>query len=161
MQFFAKHGTHILVKLALGGTLRVIVDSADGGRRDIVMLFSDGAGEFSSQLIALLGEKFQPQLSPSDWQQTHAQWVEELEKDPVFCPDHELTEYRPIYNFSGLPEPRKHYLQEAYKVYIIRNTGRGFIQTKLHALPRQSNLTGAMKILRDSVTQAVMKILQG
>ncbi|KAJ6561737.1 hypothetical protein B0H19DRAFT_1259386 [Mycena capillaripes] len=161
MDFFARHGTHILAKLALGGMLRVIVHSTDGRRRDNVMIFSDGAGAFASEIIALLEEKFGPQLKPSDWEQTYAKWIEGLEKDPVFCPDHELTEYRPIYNFPGLAELQKEHLQEAYKVYITRNVDRGVHQTKLHALPRQSNLTGAIRSLRESVTQAVIRVWQG
>ncbi|KAJ7700606.1 hypothetical protein B0H16DRAFT_1902929 [Mycena metata] len=159
MQFFTKHGTHILVKLALGGTMRVIVDSTEGGRRQNVTFFFDGAGEFAAQHIALVGEEFQSELD----EQIHAKWVKELEKDPVFCPDHELTEYLPIYNFSGLTAGQKHHLQEACKVYVGRNAEQAVHQTALRALPRQSYLTGAMKTLRDSVTHAFMstKVLHG
>ncbi|KAJ6470877.1 hypothetical protein C8R45DRAFT_1218153 [Mycena sanguinolenta] len=154
LDFFASHGTHIVVRLALGGTLRIVY-STEGGHRDRAMVFPDGAGEFSPQLIAFLEEKFRPKLNSSEWQQTRAKWVKELEKDPVFCPDHELTEYRPIHSF--LTQLQKQQFQEALQVYLGKSSEHG---TNRRALPRQSYLAVAVKVLRDSVTQAVMKVLQ-
>ncbi|KAJ7874378.1 hypothetical protein B0H13DRAFT_2348576 [Mycena leptocephala] len=161
MRFFTKYGTHIVSKLALGGTLRVLVRSEDQGQRDNVMVFSDGAGAVASELTAVLEQKFRHPLNPSDWGSIRSRWIEELARDPVFCLDHKLTEYQPIYAVSSLKVPQKEDLQKAYKVYVSRNGDRGVPGTRLQALSRQSNLTRAVTILRDSVTQAFMKLVQG
>jgi hypothetical protein len=161
MRFFTKYGTHIVSKLALGGTLRVLVRSEDQGQRDNVMVFSDGAGAVASELTAVLEQKFRHPLNPSDWGSIRSRWIEELARDPVFCLDHKLTEYQPIYAVSSLKVAQKEDLQKAYKVYFSRNADRGVPGTQFKALSRQSNLTRAVTILRDSVTQAFMKLVQG
>jgi hypothetical protein len=57
MEFFVRHGTHTLVKLALGA-LRVIDHSTNCRQHNIVVVFSGIAGVFGSELFALLEEKF-------------------------------------------------------------------------------------------------------
>jgi hypothetical protein len=161
MRFFTKYGTHIVSKLALGGTLRVLVRSEDQGQRDNVMVFSDGAGAVASELTAVLEQKFRHPLNSSDWGSIRSRWIEELARDPVFCLDHKLTEYQLIYAVSSLNIAQKGDLQKAYKDYVSRNADRGVPGTRLQALSRQSNLTRTVTILRDSVTQAFMKLVQG
>ncbi|KAJ7040039.1 hypothetical protein C8F04DRAFT_1254495 [Mycena alexandri] len=125
MQFFADYGTHVVTRLALGGVLRVVLNSRDEvskhqtyttGTGEVVnstsgriahnrrvLVFRDGGGSVGRELSGFLEHNFVPDIKSPDWHQVRKKWIKELEKDPVFCPDHPLTEYQPLCSVRGLP----------------------------------------------------------
>jgi hypothetical protein len=190
-QFFTDYGTHVATRLALGGVVRVIIDSkaqvtktksshvmgnegvvnstservAHGHR---IMVFRDGGGSVAPALTTFLEHNFLHNRSSPEWQQIRTKWIQDLEKDPVFCPDHPFTEYQPLYTVRGLTEAERKNLEDAYKLYVqtaasphnensSQNTepSVGPIPSKL--LPRRRNFLSVAKSLRDGVTSAIWK----
>ncbi|KAJ7907605.1 hypothetical protein B0H13DRAFT_2273628 [Mycena leptocephala] len=190
-QFFTDYGTHVATRLALGGVVRVIIDSkaqvtkkktshvmgnegvvnstservAHGHR---IMVFRDGGGSVAPALTTFLEHNFLHNRNSPEWQQIRTKWIQDLEKDPVFCPDHPFTEYQPLYTVRGLTEAERKNLEDAYKLYVqtaasphnensSQNTepSVGPIQSKL--LPRRRNFLSVAKSLRDGVTSAIWK----
>ncbi|KAJ7220964.1 hypothetical protein C8J57DRAFT_1731894 [Mycena rebaudengoi] len=115
-QFFTNYGTHVLTQLVLGGTVRAIVDSTKN--RQSVMIFCDGGASVAADLTVFLERCFPPSKSPSEWKATSDSWIEALKKESVFCPDHELTKYTPIYELSGLTPAQQTNLEKGYKSYM-------------------------------------------
>ncbi|KAJ7700603.1 hypothetical protein B0H16DRAFT_1834858 [Mycena metata] len=185
MQFFADYGTHVVTRLALGGVLRVVLDSRDevskhqtyatgnGGavnstsgrlahnRR--VLVFRDGGGSVGRELSGFLEHNFVPDIKSPDWHQIRRKWIKELEKDPVFCPDHPLTEYQPMYSIRGLPGNKQKDLENAYQIYAQKTAHTGKVPDNSEStgeskpLPRRKNWFSVARLLRESVTQAVWK----
>ncbi|KAJ7220961.1 hypothetical protein C8J57DRAFT_1393443, partial [Mycena rebaudengoi] len=110
-QFFTNYGTHVLTQLVLGGTVRAIVDSTKNGQS--VMIFRDGGASVAAELTVFLERCF----PPSKWKATSDKWIEALKKEPVFCPDHELTNYTPIYELNGLTSAQQKSLEKGYRTY--------------------------------------------
>jgi hypothetical protein len=191
-QFFTDYGTHVATRLALGGVVRVIIDSKsqvtkrsktktsyDEGvvnstsERVVhhdhrIMVFRDGGGSVAPALTTFLEHNFLHNRSSPEWQQIRTKWIQDLEKDPVFCPDHPFTEYQPLYTVRGLTEAERKNLEDAYKLYVQKATSPpnanssqntepsvGPIQSKL--LPRRRNFLSVAKSLRDGVTNAIWK----
>ncbi|KAJ6561743.1 hypothetical protein B0H19DRAFT_1068483 [Mycena capillaripes] len=162
--FFKNYGTHVITQLVLGGTVRTIVDST----KNDVMVFRDGGASVAAELTVHLEQNFQslPQMeSSSRWKQIRDKWIRALEKEPVFCPDHELTEYKPIYEFYGL-SPKQHTdLATAYREYVaspLQNNNRRGSRNGSDSdwLQRDQNFAEAVKNLLDAVTQALYKFKQ-
>ncbi|KAJ7440318.1 hypothetical protein B0H11DRAFT_2099893 [Mycena galericulata] len=165
-QFFTNCGTHVITQLVLGGTLRAIVDATNDGRQN-VMIFRDGGASVAAQLTDHLETNFPPSMSSSVWKDTRDKWIQALEKEPVFCPDHELTEYKLIYELKGLTPAQKRCLESGYESYIAsrpqndKTSDRKVPRTGHDSLQRASNLAEAVKLLRDAVTQALYRLWQG
>ncbi|KAJ6470878.1 hypothetical protein C8R45DRAFT_937044 [Mycena sanguinolenta] len=185
MQFFADYGTHVVTRLALGGVLRVVIHSRDetskqkistsgnGGIGNTVsarsahdqktLVFLDGGGSAAAELTGFLEHNFALELMSPDWQQIRDKWIKDLEKDPVFCPDHPLTEYQALYAFQDLPSDKQKSLQDAYRIYVEKAAPREkspkFIENteESNPLPRRKNWFTVARLLRESVTQAVWK----
>ncbi|KAJ7235792.1 hypothetical protein C8J57DRAFT_1248171 [Mycena rebaudengoi] len=139
-EFFSNYGTHVVTRLAVGGVIRVLVDSADedtnartldsSGAIDAtsaiqsshtrnVMVSSEGGSGVASRLPHILESHFAHAQTPSpEFQKICTQWIEELERDPVFCSDDPTTEYRYLYSFHGLAKARKDDLKHATKFYL-------------------------------------------
>ncbi|KAJ7267856.1 hypothetical protein C8J57DRAFT_1613976 [Mycena rebaudengoi] len=185
MQFFADYGTHVVTRLALGGVLRVVLDSRDeaynqkasvtgngavisstSGRlahSRRILVFRDGGGSVAPELTSFLERNFVPDIKSPEWQQVRSKWIKDLEKDPVFCPDHPLAEYQPLYTVRGLLRNEQKYLEDAYQIYVqkIVHREKGFEISKstkeAKPLPRRKNWFMVARLLRESVTQAVSK----
>jgi hypothetical protein len=184
MEFFSDYGTHIVTRLALGGVLRVVLDSrdeasklkasvTDNGRvvnsvsgrsahSRRILVFRDGGGSVAPELTSFLEKKFVPDIQSSDWHQLRDRWIKELEKDPVFCPDHPLTEFQPMCAVRGLTEDERTYLGAAYEIYVQKTVRRENGSTTTEGgesrpLPRRKNWLNVAKLLRESVVQAVSR----
>jgi MAC/Perforin domain len=200
--FFASYGTHVVLRLALGGVLRVVsqansnsVERTDGrtfgadarlapnpagvnaalslnrsrdkeSKRSSdnlnVMIFRDGGGAVASQLTRVLEQQFarlrnlssSPALS--DWTDIRVQWIDELENDPVFCPDNPITEYQWLYNLDGLTAKQKEDLKRASHSYLIARPDQknpALDTAKIQSesakdLPRQENRHSAFMIFK-------------
>ncbi|KAJ7440317.1 hypothetical protein B0H11DRAFT_2099889 [Mycena galericulata] len=165
-QFFTNCGTHVITQLVLGGTLRAIVDTTNDGRQS-VMIFRDGGALVAAQLTDHLEKNFPPSVSSSPWKDTRDKWIQTLEKDPVFLPDHTLTKYTLIYELNGLTTDQQRWLKSGYQSYIAsrpqndKTSDRKVSRTGHDSLQRASNLAEAVKLLRDAVTQALYRLWQG
>ncbi|KAJ7348407.1 hypothetical protein DFH08DRAFT_1000220 [Mycena albidolilacea] len=184
MEFFSDYGTHIVTRLALGGVLRVVLDSRDeasklkasvtGNGRVVnsasgrlahsrrILVFRDGGGSVAPELTSFLEQNFVPDIQSSDWHQLRDRWIKELEKDPVFCPDHPLTEFQPMYAVRGLTGDERTYLGAAYEIYVQKTVQRENGSTitdggESRPLPRRKNWLNVAKLLRESVAQAVSR----
>ncbi|KAJ7217558.1 hypothetical protein C8J57DRAFT_1395678 [Mycena rebaudengoi] len=140
-QFFMNYGTHVLTQLVLGGTVRAIVDSTRTDK--------------CAELTVLLERCFPPSIS-----------LPALKKEPVFCPDHELTKYTPIYELNGLTPTQQTFLEKGYRAYqsyiasrpdSVRKNSRA----EHDLLQREFNLKEAVKLLRDAVMYAFYRFRQG
>ncbi|KAJ7121586.1 hypothetical protein C8R44DRAFT_167341 [Mycena epipterygia] len=188
-EFFANHGTHVVKSLALGGVLRVLVDSASRVTKEYqstvkrdkgdttssksthtrnVMIFRDGGAPVAAELTRVLEDYFtQNSRSPSHWQGIRTEWINSLEKDPVFCPDDPKTQYEFLYNLQGLDEQQRYNLRQASKSYLApldhkfeaSPTPRVSHDSK-SALPRKSNLRGVRQML-SRMFNAAMAMLTG
>ncbi|KAJ7267832.1 hypothetical protein C8J57DRAFT_1325934 [Mycena rebaudengoi] len=164
-QFFTSYGTHVLTQLVLGGTVRAIVDSTQN--KQSVMIFCDGGASVAEELRVLLEQYFPPSRSPSKWKATSDKWIHALTKEPVFCPDHELTKYTPIYELNGLTSDQQTFLEKGYKSYMAswpqndKTSVRQGPRTEDDSLQREFNLEEAVKLLRDAVMHAFYRFRQG
>ncbi|KAJ7267851.1 hypothetical protein C8J57DRAFT_1228468 [Mycena rebaudengoi] len=163
-QFFTNYGTHVLTQLALGGTVRAIVDSTNNGQSAVI--FCDGGASVAAELTVLLERCFPPSRSPSQWKATSDKWIEALKKEPVFCPDHELTKYTPIYELNGLTPAQQTFLEKGYRAYQSYiasqpNSVRRNSRAEHDSLQREFNLKEAVKLLRDAVMYAFYRFRQG
>jgi hypothetical protein len=183
MMFFASYGTHVVTKLALGGVIRVIVNSTDaifrekalaygdmtisGGstHKRSVLIFLDGGGTVAGDVSDFLENNFPPLADDEDWEQVQATWRENAKKDPVLCPDHKLTEYVPIYSMPGLSENQKGDLEAACQEYMASMPEKETkgdtepIPLTSVSMPRKYNLRGAVKLLQDAVADAFLRLL--
>ncbi|KAJ7267858.1 hypothetical protein C8J57DRAFT_1228475 [Mycena rebaudengoi] len=160
-QFFTDYGTHVLTQLVLGGTVRAIVDSTKNGQS--VMIFRDGGASVAADLTLFLERCFPPSRSPfeskatsDEWKATSDKWIAALKKEPVFCPDHELTKYTPIYELTGLTPAQQTFLEKGYKSYMAsrpqndKTWARKGPRTEDESLQREFNLAEAVKLLLDA-----------
>jgi hypothetical protein len=145
--FFASYGTHVVTRVALGGVIRVVSQatksseacSGDGAPQDLhpvfqhgtahsqkhqVTIFRDGGGAVASRLTRVLEDKFTDLQEGSsvdhlgDWSDVRMQWIEELQKDPVFCPDDPNTDYQWLHKLGGLTDPQREDLRRASESYL-------------------------------------------
>ncbi|KAJ7871642.1 hypothetical protein B0H14DRAFT_2723440 [Mycena olivaceomarginata] len=161
-QFFKNYGTHVITQLVFGGTVRAIVDSTNDPRNPNVMIFLDGGASAAAELTVHLEHHFPP------WKATCEKWIQALEKEPVFCPDHELTQYKPIYELGHLTSAQRADLASAYREYVAspqndKNSDRRASRTGSDSdwLQRDHNDAEAVKQLLDAVTQALHRSGQG
>ncbi|KAJ7348409.1 hypothetical protein DFH08DRAFT_1000227 [Mycena albidolilacea] len=165
-QFFKNYGTHVITQLVLGGTVRAIVDST---KNPNIMIFRDGGASVAAELTVYLEQNFPTLASSSGWKETREKWIQALEKEPVFCPDHELTQYKPIYDFAGLTSAQRADLARAYREYVAsrpqndKTSARKVYRTGHDSdwLRRDRNLEEAVNDLVDAVTQALYRTYQG
>ncbi|KAJ7654759.1 hypothetical protein B0H17DRAFT_1266588 [Mycena rosella] len=164
-EFFVNYGTHFVKQLAIGGVLRVIVDSTDKtsqqhnstgngtslvgtSRRSTqthnVMIFRDGGGSVASELTRVLESHFARGESPSDLQSIHIQWINALKRDPVFCPDDPFTEYEFLYNLHGLTADQYTDLKQASEFYLAPQ-----YDEKLEGIPPQQMPPAPKALSRD------------
>ncbi|KAJ7456272.1 hypothetical protein B0H11DRAFT_1925801 [Mycena galericulata] len=61
---------------------------------------------------------FMHHQSSPEWQGICAEWIKELENDPVFCPDDPKTEYKKLYELGGLTPDQQKNLKEACDSYL-------------------------------------------
>lgn len=138
-EFFQSFGTHVFTTLALGGVLRVTVNSTEGAsaemRRTVngsntreaigsrryssaqtVTIFRDGGGSAAAEVVSALQHHF-ADPSTSDWETVQERWIESLAADPVFCSDDPNTKYEPLHNLQGLTEFQRKDLEQASKFY--------------------------------------------
>ncbi|KAJ7217547.1 hypothetical protein C8J57DRAFT_1395673 [Mycena rebaudengoi] len=162
-QFFTNYGTHVLTQLVLGGTVRAIVDSTQN--KQSVMIFCDGGASVAEELRVLLEQYFPPSRSPAKWKATSDKWIHALTKESVFCPDHELTKYTPIYELNGLTPAEQRFLEKGYKAYQSYIDSRPPIRknprVEHDSLQREFNLAEAVQLLRDAVMHAFYRFRQG
>ncbi|KAJ7871645.1 hypothetical protein B0H14DRAFT_2723450, partial [Mycena olivaceomarginata] len=169
MQFFKNYGTHVITQLVLGGTVRAIVDSTNNPRNPNVMIFRDGGASVAAELTMCLEQHFPRSASSSGWKETREKWIQALEKEPVFCPDHELTQYKPIYELGHLTSAQRADLASAYREYVAspsqndKNSDRRASHTGSDSdwLQRDHNFAEAVKDLLAAVTQALYRLWQG
>jgi hypothetical protein len=139
-EFFANYGTHVVTRLALGGILRVIVESTDevitkhnstvsgdelavtsfgrSTRTRNVIILRDGGGSVAAELTSALEDHFTHPESSSNRQDISLEWVKHLEKDPVFCPDDPITQYQLLYTLDGLTDSQRNALRLACESYL-------------------------------------------
>ncbi|KAF8145219.1 hypothetical protein K438DRAFT_1782157 [Mycena galopus ATCC 62051] len=168
MQFFMNYGTHVITQLALGGTVRAIADSTNDPKKPIIMIFRDGGASVAAELTVHLEQHF-PHLASSGWKETLERWIRALEKEPVFCPDHQRTQLKPIYKFDQLTHTQQTDLANAYWAYVASpprdeksSDRRGFRGgSDSDWLQRDRNFSDAVKDLLEAVTQAVYRLGQG
>ncbi|KAJ6470876.1 hypothetical protein C8R45DRAFT_1014845 [Mycena sanguinolenta] len=168
MQFFANYGTHAITQFALGGTVRVLSYSTTDGRQSF-MVFRDGGASTAADLTVHLEHNFPPSRESSKWKATCGNWIQALEKDPVFCPDHEYTVYTPIYRLHSLSPEQQADLKSGYLSYREmasraqndKNSDRKVSRTGEVALARDFNFAEAVKLLLEAVTQALIRFRQG
>ena len=124
--FFESHGTHVVLRVVLGGLLRVVKQeiNIDGGSSEKyqVAIFRDGGGAVASRLILALEDHWRNRspCSDSNWTNVCVPWVQEVQKDPVFCPDDESTKYCWLYELGGLNKSQKADLKRASESYLTR-----------------------------------------
>jgi hypothetical protein len=83
------------------------------------MVSSEGGSGVASRLSHILESHSAHAPTPSpEFQRICTQWIEELERDPVFCSDDPITEYRYLYSFHGLAKARKDDLKHATEFYL-------------------------------------------
>jgi hypothetical protein len=159
-QFFTNYGTHVITHIALGGIVRAVVWN-EGGHN--VMIFRDGGASIAAELTVFL-EQNPPPNDSIKWQETRNKWIQELQNEPVFSPDHTSTKYQPIYDLRGLTREQQRDLRSAYQHYVAslpqipRNANRqDRNEMRLH---RQSNLAKAVQTLREAVTHALYRFWQ-
>ncbi|KAJ7260753.1 hypothetical protein C8J57DRAFT_1233001 [Mycena rebaudengoi] len=158
MQFFADYGTHIVTRLALGGVLWIILDSRDEAFNQKASATGNGAntriggGSVAPEITSSLERNFIPDIKSPEWQEVRRKWIKDLEKDPVFCPDHPLAEYQPLYTVCGLP-----WLEQKR---LHREKGAEISESAKEQKPlrRRKNWFMVARLLRGCVTQAVWKI---
>ncbi|KAJ7907615.1 hypothetical protein B0H13DRAFT_2273632 [Mycena leptocephala] len=162
-QFFMNYGTHVITHIALGGIVRAVVGN-EGGHN--VMIFRDGAASVAAELTVFLEQNFPPNDSKK-WQETCNKWIQELQNEPVFSPDHTSTEYQPIYALRGLTREQRRDLKSAYQQYVAslpqmsKNADRWDVLNRNDTqLQRKNNLKKAVKTLRDAVTHALYRFWQ-
>ncbi|KAJ7725776.1 hypothetical protein B0H16DRAFT_1735949 [Mycena metata] len=168
MQFFANYGRmldevskHQTYATGNGGA----VNSTSGrlARNRRVLVFRDGGGSVGRELSGFLEHNFVPDIKSPDWHQIRRKWIKELEKNPVLCPDHPLTEYQPLCSIRGLPGDKQKDLENAYQIYVQRTVRTEKVlknsesSGESKALPRRKNWFSVARLLRESVTQAVWK----
>ncbi|KAF8145215.1 hypothetical protein K438DRAFT_2028864 [Mycena galopus ATCC 62051] len=169
MQFFMNYGTHVITQLALGGTVRAIADSTSDHKKSNITIFCDGGASVAAELTDYLEQHFRSSLSSSDWKEAHGKWIQALEKEAVFCPDHERTQCKLIYEFEQLTSTQRTDLAKAYRAYVAspprddRNSDRRVSRTSADSdwLQRDRNFSDAVKDLLEAVTQAVYRLGQG
>ncbi|KAJ7785037.1 hypothetical protein DFH07DRAFT_2744 [Mycena maculata] len=165
-QFFSNYGTRVITQLVLGGTLRAILDVTNDGRQSVI-IFRDGGASVAAELTVHLEQNFPPSVSPSQWKDTREKWIQALEKEPVFCPDHTLTKYKLISELHGLTPDQKTWLERGYQSYMAssprndKTSDRKGSRTGHDSLQREFNLAEAVKLLRDAVTHALYRLWQG
>ncbi|KAJ6470874.1 hypothetical protein C8R45DRAFT_1014841 [Mycena sanguinolenta] len=167
-QFFANYGTHAITQLALGGTVRVLSYPTTDGRQNF-MVFRDGGASTTAELTVHLEHNFPPSRESSKWKAIYGNWIQALEKDPVFCPDHEYTIYTPIYRLHGLSSELQADLKSGYLSYREmasraqndKNSDRKVSRPGEASLPRAVNLAQAVELLLGTVTQSLIRFRQG
>ncbi|KAJ7267834.1 hypothetical protein C8J57DRAFT_1613948 [Mycena rebaudengoi] len=146
------------------GTVRAVVDSTQN--KQSAMIFCDGGASVAEELRVLLEQYFPPSRSPSKWKATSDKWIHALKKEPVFCPDHELTKYTPIYESNGLTPAQQTSLEKGYKSYMVsrpqndKTSARKGPRIEDDSLQREFNLEEAIKLLRDAVMHGVKHGMQ-
>ncbi|KAF7366104.1 Protein hedgehog [Mycena venus] len=168
-QFFMNYGTHVITQVALGGTVRAIVDSTNDSKKPNIMIFRDGGASVAAELTVYLEQHFPPLASSSDWKETREKWIQAIEKEPVFCPDHQFTQCRRICDLDQLTPPQRIDLANAYRAYVAsppredRNSDRRGARTGSDSdwLQRDRNFAEAAKDLLEAVTQALYRLGQG
>ncbi|KAJ7328887.1 hypothetical protein DFH08DRAFT_317356 [Mycena albidolilacea] len=141
IEFFGNHGTHVITALALGGALRVIVESTEekvskkrtsSANKKVVdttasdrsmqtrkiRIFRDGGGALASEITKVLEDRFTNSAHPSDWEGLRTRWIKDLGRDPVFCPDSNLTEFRFLHALGGLTGTQQEDLKQATEFYL-------------------------------------------
>jgi hypothetical protein len=165
-QFFKNYGTHVITQLVLGGTVRALVDST---KNPNIMIFRDGGASVATELTVYLEQNFPTLASSSGWKETREKWIQALEKEPVFCPDHKLTQYKPIYEFGHLTSTQRADLARAYREYVASRPQNDNISVRRvyrtgqdsDWLQRDRNFKEAVNDLVDAVTQALYRTYQG
>jgi hypothetical protein len=158
-QFFARFGTHVVTRLALGGALRVIIDSQDRagkkhknpnsppvgrpGHIQRATILRDGGASVAAELTRALEDLFL-RGENSLWQRLRDKWIKDLERDPVFCPDDPITQYALLYTFPDLNGDQRRDLQRGSESYLAtwghKTGGRS---SKVNSLPQQKAPRGA------------------
>jgi hypothetical protein len=88
-----------------------------------VMIFRDGGGAVASRLTRILEQRFSDlqegsSVAPSDYTDVCVQWIQELQKDPIFCPEDPNTEYQWLHALGGLTETQREDLRLASESYL-------------------------------------------
>ncbi|KAJ7040047.1 hypothetical protein C8F04DRAFT_1178401 [Mycena alexandri] len=165
-QFFTNYGTHVITRLVLGGTVRAIVDSINDGEHS-VMIFRDGGASVAAELTVHLEQNFPPHASSPQWKNARDRWIQALEKEPVFCPDHKFAEFKAIHELLDPTDPQRSFLREGYQSYIAwraqqdKNSDRKGSRTGHDSLQREFNLAQAVKLLLSAVTEALYRFREG
>ncbi|KAK7007846.1 protein hedgehog [Favolaschia claudopus] len=182
MQFFSGYGTHVITRLVLGGVLRVILKSTDSAmlRRSTsassngaritssssksaqtrsMLVLRDGGGAVAPDLTRFLERNFSPDLNSEEWHCIRQRWITELEKDPVFCPDHPLTRCVPLYEVRGIRSGIQADLKQAYQIYdqkvlAIEKAAKTMESAgDSKPLPRRKNWFNVTRKLGEAMTQ--------
>jgi hypothetical protein len=120
-EFFSTHGTHVVLRLALGGNLRVVTRGLQDTKN--ILIFRDGGGSIASELTSVLENHFRQRRehqSSYSWPEADVRmkWIKALEIDPTFCPDSGSTQYRWLHTLGGLTPAQAHDLRQASKSYL-------------------------------------------
>ncbi|KAF8191883.1 hypothetical protein K438DRAFT_2136538 [Mycena galopus ATCC 62051] len=186
-EFFANYGTHVATKVALGGVLRIILDSTDeatqaqnsAANRDKVttvsssrsthmrnvLVFRDGGASVAAELTRVVEYFFTHPQSPPEWDGICTEWIKELENDPVFCPDDPRAEYKKLHELGGLTSDQRKNLRQASDSYLAprHSEPEGMpnntgVPDSTSPLPREKNNREVRTTLIQRLTHALAKL---
>ncbi|KAJ7874380.1 hypothetical protein B0H13DRAFT_2348579 [Mycena leptocephala] len=144
--FFNCYGTHVVLRLAVGGNIRIavkgvrVVDERNstrdlgvdatlpalkqfdinvgaGGQRDKEQTAGESRRLRDVRIFVDGGGAVAHQCSWPD-AEIRTKWIKALDFDPAFCPDHISTEFRWLHTLGGLKGDQQRDLRDASEVYI-------------------------------------------
>jgi hypothetical protein len=132
-----------------------------------VMIFCDGGAAVASQLTRVVELQFanirnnSPVPPLSGWTDVRMQWINELVKDPAFCPDDSETGYRWLHTLGGLTKDQEEDLRRASESYLGEQQKQEEVSLSpapqrlevMDDLPREKNRRGVRKRIRESFTR--------
>ncbi|THV00787.1 hypothetical protein K435DRAFT_931676 [Dendrothele bispora CBS 962.96] len=123
---FDKHGTHVVLGVALGGRIGVFENGThqDGkeGKKEVAgkpTFFCDGGQAMEPQLKQYFLSCNQRPSLPAE---VRVNWIEALDTDPAFCPDAEDTLYAWMYDLQGLTPDQRRNLRRASILYLQKDS---------------------------------------
>ncbi|KAK7001475.1 hypothetical protein R3P38DRAFT_3217058 [Favolaschia claudopus] len=145
-QFFSDYGTHIVVAIALGGTIRVTMPSlqtpgAKPSKKKApavpnafnVSILREGGGSATEEVVFMLQKHFRTLAAtlvasglqalawPND--DLRMQWVKGIDHNSTLCPDSPGTRCERLDALAGLSSQQQTHLKEAAEVYLRSSGG--------------------------------------
>jgi hypothetical protein len=153
-EFFANYGTHVVLRLALDGNLRIVTRGLQDTKN--ILILRDGGGSIASQLTSVLENHFRHHQSPYSWPEADVRmkWIKALETDPTFCPDNASTQYRWLHTLGGLTPAQEHALRQASKSYLqMRHRRRHPGPSTLEIMPATTKKSSLIKEISNTAVK--------